>query len=166
MQRKPDAWIRHKYALGLYAVGQVEEAIRYASEAALPYQRLGYRWEVYLDLGNMLYEAGENELAAKHILLAIAIRRAEGWEKMPANLQSAIQRLNLSLDSLPTVKALHRELEPFWKSMKPRTKTSHTGVIEVIHDPRQIRIRPGRRITTSIISRCGIIRVMGKLPSE
>ncbi|MBE2193411.1 MAG: hypothetical protein IAE83_04480 [Anaerolinea sp.] len=133
MGRKPDAWIRHRYAMGLYANGQLEEAIHYASEAALPYQRLGYRWEVYLDLGNMLLESGEHELATKHILLAAAIRHAEGWEKIPNNLQSVIHRLNISLEELPSVNSLHRDLQPFWKSMKPRQRTTHTGVIQEIH---------------------------------
>ncbi len=133
MGRKPDAWIRHRYALGLYAIGQLEESIRYASEAALPHQRLGYRWEVYLDLGNMLLESGEHDLATKHIQLAAAIRQAEGWEKIPNNLQLAIHRLNVSLENLPDVKSLHRNLQPYWKSMKPRPRTTHTGVIHEVH---------------------------------
>ena len=134
MGRKPDAWIRHRYALGLYAIGHLEEAIRYASEAAMPSQQLGYRWEVYLDLGNMLLESGNSELASRHILLAVAIRQENGWEKTPHNLQLAIQKLNLSLDNLPDAKSLHRQLQPFWKSMKPHPKTTHTGLIQQIHE--------------------------------
>jgi tetratricopeptide (TPR) repeat protein len=133
IKRKSDAWIRHRYALGLYATGQLDAAIRYASEAALPNQRLGYRWEVYLDLGNMLLEYGEQDLAVKHVQLAVAIRQAEGWAKIPDNLQAAIYRFNVSLENLPDAKSLHRDLEPYWRSMKPRPKTTHTGVILEIH---------------------------------
>ena len=133
MARKPDPWIRHRYALALRAIGRLDEAICYAAEAALPHQRLGYRWEVYLDLGEMLAEMGEDELAASHILLAAAIRKEEGWDKVPQRLQAALRRMNLSLENLPRVKDAHRRLQSFWKSQKPRPKTSHTGIIKLIH---------------------------------
>lgn len=134
MSHKPDPWIRHRYSQGLYALGHLDEAMRYAAEAALPHQRLGYRWEVYLDLGNMLGEAGKDDLAARHILLAAAIRKEEGWDKIPQELQAALKRHNLSVDALPSAKSLHRELQPFWSSMRPRPKTTHSGVIVRIHD--------------------------------
>jgi tetratricopeptide (TPR) repeat protein len=133
IDRKPDAWIRHLYGLTLYGMGHLEEAITYAAQAALPHQRLGFRWEVYLDLGKMLAEKGELELARQHVLLAAAIRHEEGWEKIPTSLQDMVKRLNLSLDSLPPVKKTHRELESFWKSLKPRPKTTHNGAIIMIH---------------------------------
>lgn len=133
MEHKPDAWIRHRYALALRAVGRIDEAIPYAAEAAIPHQRLGFRWEVYLDLGEMLAQIGEEELAAKHILLAAAIRQEEGWEKVPQNLQAALHRMNLSLENLPNAKTLHRELQPSWKSMKPRPQLTHTGIIDYVH---------------------------------
>ncbi len=133
IERKPDPWIRHRYAQALYEVGQLDEAIRYAAEAALPSQRLGYRWEVFLDLGLMLAEKGENELAAKHILLAAAIRREESWVKVPPRLRDALNLYRLSDENIPPAKTLHRELQSFWKSMKPRPRTTHTGVIATIH---------------------------------
>ncbi|GAB4511090.1 MAG: hypothetical protein OHK0046_08700 [Anaerolineae bacterium] len=134
LKRKPDAWIRHRYATALYRVGRLSEAIQYGCQAALPHQRLGYRWEVYLDLGNMLAEAGDSENAAKHILLSAAIRAEEGWERVPRNLQVAFDVFDLSWDNLPRVKQLHRELEPFWKSMQPRPQTTHSGTIIRVHD--------------------------------
>ena len=133
MDRKPDAWVRHKYAIALYSLGRLKEAIGYACEAALPHQRLGFRWEVYLDLGNMLAEAGDLENARQHILLAVAIRRDEGWEKTPQGLQNALQTLDLVEADVPNAKTLHRQLQPFWKSMKPRPKTTDTGVIDFLH---------------------------------
>lgn len=133
MERKPDAWVRHHYARALQQLGRLDEAIATACAIAIPPKGLGFRWEVYLDLGNMLNEKGENEQAAKHILLAYAIRQEEGWEKVPPALQAAIQRNQLSLEKTPSVKALHRELTPFWKSMKIRPKTSHKGVISALH---------------------------------
>lgn len=81
----------------------------------------------------MLAEIGEDELAAKHILLAAAIRKEEGWDKVPPRLQAALHRMNLSLEHLPRVKDAHRELQSFWKSQKPRPKTSHAGIIKLIH---------------------------------
>lgn len=133
MERKSDAWIRRRYALALSSVGRIDEAIAYAAEAAIPHQQLGFRWKVYLDLGNMLADNGQNELASKHILLAAAIRQEEGWENIPQNLQAALRRMELSLEDLPKAKSLHRELQPFWKSLKPRPQTTHTGVIDYIH---------------------------------
>lgn len=133
MERKPDAWIRHRYALALRSIGRIDEAISYAAEAAIPHQRLGYRWEVYLDLGNMLADIGQEELASKHILLAAAIRQEEGWKKVPQNLQVALRQMGLTVEDLPQAKSLHRELQSYWKSMKPCPKTTHTGVIDHIH---------------------------------
>lgn len=134
MERKPDAWIRHRYGLALYQLGHLDEAIQYICEAAIPHQRLGFRWEVYLDLGNMLFESDENDLAIKHILLAAAIRKEEGWEKTPENLQNVLDHYNLSIENLPKVRNLHSELKDFWKSMKPRPITSHKGIIDQIHN--------------------------------
>jgi len=133
MERKPDAWIRHLYARALRSVGRIDEAISYAAEAAIPPKRLGFRWEVYLDLGNMLADTGQKELAAKHILLAAAIRQEEGWEKIPQSLQAALHRMNVTLEGLPQAKSLHQELQPFWKSVRPQPKTTHAGIIDYIH---------------------------------
>ena len=133
MDRKPDAWVRHKYAVALRQLGRLESAIGYACEAALPHQRLGFRWEVYLDLGNMLAETGDIERARQHILLAAAIRQDEGWDKIPKNLYVAFQTLELTGTDIPDAKSLHRDLQPFWKSMQPCPKTTHTGTIIRIH---------------------------------
>jgi len=134
MNRKPDAWIRHRYAMALHQLGHLEQAIPYACEAAIPHQRLGFRWEVYLDLGKLLAEANQSELAAKHIQLAMAIRQDEGWEKIPENLQSALHQFDLSTDDISDAKSLHRELQSFWKSMKPRPITTHRGEIIRVHE--------------------------------
>lgn len=133
MRRKPDAWARHKYAMALYRLGRLEEAVSYACEAALPHQGLGFRWEVFLDLGNMLAETGDMENARLHVLLAAAIRRDEGWEKTPPDLQNALRSLGLADTSAPDAKSLHRQLQPFWKSKKPRPKSTHAGTIKLVH---------------------------------
>lgn len=132
MERKPDPWIRHRYALALRATGDIELAIQYAAEAALPPQRLEYRWEVYYDLGKMLSEAGEGDLAGKHFVLAAAIRQENGWD-LPGSLIAAQGEMALSFEDLPPSKELHRELQSWWKSMTPRPQTAFRGVVKLLH---------------------------------
>lgn len=133
MARKPDLWMRQRYAAAMRELGDIDMAVGYASEAALSPHGLGFRWEVFLDLGLMLADKGEDELATRHILLAAAIRNEEGWPKVPQRLQDALNHYHLSAEETPSAKALHKELQPFWKSMKPRPQTSHSGIILTIH---------------------------------
>jgi tetratricopeptide (TPR) repeat protein len=133
MSRKPDPWIRHKYGLVLQNIGDLEQALRYMSIAAIPSQRLGFRWAVYLDIAKILNKLGEHDLSRKHAQLALAIRQNENWNKIPEDLQSLIQALGISFDETFDAKKIHKELQPYWKSLKPRPKTTHQGTIEKIH---------------------------------
>lgn len=133
LQQKQDFWIRRAYAKCLKELGQVDEAIEQCAVIALSPKGLGFRWEVFLDLGNMLAETGDIENARLHVLLAAAIRRDEGWEKAPQELQHALRSLDLANTNAPDAKSLHRQLQPFWKSKKPRPKTTHAGTIKLVH---------------------------------
>lgn len=132
MERKSDWWVVYKYAQALHEVDEIDNAISYAAKAALPAGGLGFRWELFLDLGNMLAEAGQHDVAIKHVFLAAAIRQEEGWKSV-AKLQTALEQMNLSEENLPQAKILHRELQPFWKSVQPKPRTTHKGYIIRIH---------------------------------
>jgi tetratricopeptide (TPR) repeat protein len=130
--RKSDAWAQAKLASAYSRLGQLDQALILLAQSALLPKGLLFRWEIFLDLGEILEQKGELQSAARHVLLALKIRQEGDAKKVPPRLSEAMKRLNVPQDDPGTSSDLHKQLRPFWKSLKPLPQ--HKGKIHILHD--------------------------------
>jgi tetratricopeptide (TPR) repeat protein len=129
--RRTDAWAQRNLATAHFKLGNFEQSLILLAQCALPPKGLLFRWEVFLDLGETLEKIGDLERAAQHVLLAWKIRNENDAMKVPLRLNNAIQRLNVPNNDPSTSAELHKQLRPFWKSLKPLPQ--HKGKIHILH---------------------------------
>jgi len=114
--RKKDWFIYRDLAQYQFDLRQTDEALSHAIEAALAPGELGFKWELFLLMGQILQAQGKPEQAKKHVLLAAKVRDDE-W-RVPAALSQAAQQMGVELGAPVAAGELHRELRRFWQSEK------------------------------------------------
>lgn len=129
LSKKKDWFIHHRIAQYLFELGQADQALAYALNAALAPGDLEYKWELFLLMGNLLKAPSDLEVAQKHILLAAKIRQELDW-KMPAELSEAVQRLGIDVSSEVSAEDLHRSLRRHWQSLKVADMPEGKGEIK------------------------------------
>ncbi len=131
LSRKRDWFIHHRIAQYHLDLGQPDEALEHAVEALLgpgP-SDLGFKWELFLLTGRILQARSEMEDARKHVLLAAKVRQEQDW-KIPAELTEAASQMDVDLGTDLSARALHKELKPFWRSLKVADMAEGQGEIK------------------------------------
>jgi len=99
--------------------GNEEKALSYAREGMCAYGSISYKVELVEELGNMILNKGDKELALKHYLFAKLLREKEKWY-IDNVLLNKIKTLENECSSLAIEKKeLEKELEIYWDISKP-----------------------------------------------
>jgi tetratricopeptide (TPR) repeat protein len=132
---KPEWFIYNDLALWHYKLGQVDEAFKYAVQAAQAhrqYDKLENKWELFLLMGQILQSKGDIERARTHIGLAFKLRDEQQWGT-PENLSTMMSALNVEVDDNQSSKTLYTELKAEWEHDSPRLQ----GTIKTIKSDRE-----------------------------
>jgi len=117
LSRKKDWFIYHRIAQYLFDLGRLDEALKYAVDAALGRGDLEYKWGLFLLMGDIFKAQLKPEYAQKHILLAAKLRQEQDW-RIPLELSQAVQVMGVDMMTDASVKDLHRDLRQYWQSLK------------------------------------------------
>lgn len=130
--RKKDWFILMDIAEIYFGQSNLDLAMKYAAEAALaPGQKeLGFRWKVYMLLGEILKIQNKHDLASDHVLLAIRVRQENEWGKIPHNLSLLIAELQVKVDDKRSSEQIQNHLMDFWKSIAFADRKQMTGKIK------------------------------------
>lgn len=128
---KAEWFLYFDMAVLLGKIGQADLALKFAARAALDRQELGFRCNVFAEMGKILLGIGEMELANKHLLLATKIRLENEWS-IPSDLQELIDKANVEINEEVAAKALEKELRKYWQSLKFADLKIATGTIKNI----------------------------------
>jgi tetratricopeptide (TPR) repeat protein len=126
--QKKDWFIQRDLARMLHKTGIMDDALRYATEAALNAADLEYKWELFYLMGEILHGLDQLDLARQHILLAVKLRQEHSW-KIGEDLQHSVDSLNIDLASEKTSSDLHRALKPQWESVRLSQRPQKEGWI-------------------------------------
>lgn len=126
---KRDWFIQRDVARLLYEIEHFDEALKYAVEAALNSGDLEYKWELFLLMGSILEALSKTDEAKKHVLLAAKLRQEHEW-RFPQDLQAAIGRLNVDIDTDTSSVELHEKLKSYWNSLKLANLPRVTGEVK------------------------------------
>lgn len=131
LSRKRDWFIHHRIAQYYLDLGQTDEALDHAVEALLgpSPSDLGFKWELFLLTGRILQSRSEMEDARKHVLLAAKVRQEQDW-KIPPELTEAASQMDVDLGTDVSARALHKELKPYWRSLKVADMPEGQGEIK------------------------------------
>ena len=129
LSRKKDSFIYHKIAKYLFELGHIDEALDHTVEAALGPGELGYKWELFLLMGEILEAQSKSDDARKHVLLAARIRQEQDW-RIPPELSQAVQDMGVDMSTDVSVQDLHRELRRYWQSLKVADMSEGKGEIK------------------------------------
>jgi tetratricopeptide (TPR) repeat protein/cold shock CspA family protein len=131
LTRKRDWFIHHRIAQYYLDLGRTDEALEHAIEALLgpgP-SDLGFKWELFLLTGRILQARSEMEDARKHVLLAAKVRQEQDW-KIPSELTEAASEMDVDLATDVSARELHRELRPYWESLRVADMPEGQGEIK------------------------------------
>lgn len=119
---KTDWFLYKELAEILWQADQFEEALKMAQQAATEPGELSKKLNLWMLLADCYHQAGQAELAQNCRLLALQIRREQGWT-IPENLQALHQRFV----QLESSQVLWRKLQAEWPTMpKQSSKVSST----------------------------------------
>ncbi len=119
---KSEWFIHRDLALWLRELGRVDEAYTQSVHAALSHRKsdeLENKWELFLLMGQLLQQQGDEKLAQIHTLLAYKLRLEQQW-KLPQDLMETAQRLSIDLQDPRSADELYRELRKEWQNQSPR----------------------------------------------
>ena len=131
MDERAEWFLYFDMALLLEKTGDANAALKYASQAALDRQDIGFRCNVFAEMGRILFDKGELNLAEKHILLAAKTRVEKDWS-IPDDLQHLIDEVNVDISESVSARDLERELKKYWQSLRFADLKHATGTIKNI----------------------------------
>lgn len=129
--RKKDWFIQHEIATFYLDLKRLDDALKYAVDAALGYGRLEYKCELFFLLGKILQAQAKLEEAKKHILLSYQLRRENNW-KIPQELQLKIGELQVDANNALASKQAYQELKEYWQFIKRSNSPKLRGKIKNI----------------------------------
>lgn len=130
--KKRDFFIKHEIAQAYFQLGDLQNAIGVAAQAALGRAGLEFEWEMFLHMAQILQAMGNVERARDHAMLAFKIREENDWN-IPNELMQIIKALERDTSIRVSARDLHKRLRPFWEGLKPRIETACKGHVETLH---------------------------------
>lgn len=123
-------WFLHQdKARFLSHIGDVKEVLKHAALAALAPQQLGFKWSLFFEIGKILLDQGEIDLAKKHLTLAYKIRLDNEWS-IPEDLQSFIEEAGVDISEEIDTRKLEQKLREYWESLTVADLEKMTGTIK------------------------------------
>jgi len=126
---KPEWFLNCRLAVLSYRMKQYDNALRFASEAALTrHLRYAFAWELFQYFAEILRERGQEDMSRRHTALAVRLRNQKGWS-IGDNLRTLCEKLDIDPydNGSPTV--LIEELRSHWKKWRTTGLTRHEGII-------------------------------------
>ena len=114
-------------------LGNGDEALRYASEAALARSPLHFKSDLFLLLAVLLRNDGQEELAKQHAQLAASVRSEEGWAAKGSRLER-FESFGVEVEGGPSAKDLARQLKKYWQEWRAEALPEHEGEIDWFND--------------------------------
>ena len=130
--KKREFFVKHEIALVYFQMGDLQNAIGIAAQAALGRAGLEFEWEMFLHMAEILNAMGDRERAQEHAMLALKIRQENNWN-IPNELTQIIKTLGVDPSIDVNARTLYKRLRPFWETLKPRTETAFIGRIVKIY---------------------------------
>lgn len=131
MDHKAEWFLYFDKAFLLNKIGNMHEALKFASFAALERKELGYKCNVFLLMGKILLNKGELDLAKKHLLLAAKIRLENEWS-IPDELKGLVDQTSINISESKPAKDLAKDLRYYWQSMRFADLDNAVGTINNI----------------------------------
>jgi tetratricopeptide (TPR) repeat protein len=131
LDSKSEWYIQFEMARFQLKLGNHEQALKYASEAALNRQKLGYKWELFYTMAILLKQMGEIELAKQHGLLATKIRIENEW-KIPHELHNLLNDMGVNPEASSSAQQIEKQLIAYWRSLKLAGLPKNSGYIKNI----------------------------------
>lgn len=129
-QRKRDWFVSKEIAKLYYDQSDYDSALKFSAEAALaPGQdNLGFRWELFMFMGQVLKSQQQIEKAKDHLLLAAKVRQKENW-KIEPTLSSLLSELEVDLTDQRSIVQIHKSLVPYWDGIVHQGQEKLAGTI-------------------------------------
>jgi len=127
-RRKKDWFVSKEIAKMYFDQSDYQSALKCCAEGALaPGQdKLSFRWELFLFMGQVLIKQQQPEKAREHLLLAAKLRQEAEW-KVDPELASLVSELGVNLADARPVKQLHKGLLPYWEGIAHEGQTRQAG---------------------------------------
>lgn len=123
LKRKREWFIEKELAELYYEKGNIESALKLATDAMNNFGPLEFKVDLLYLLGKILRQQDKLELSFQHFSLSKLIRQAEGW-KLPQKLFDELRKFTFPEIPQTDFKKLKNELQKYWDSFKaPQTKT-------------------------------------------
>ena len=126
MERKRDWFIKKEMGECYFALEDFDNAWKMYVEAALEPGDLGFKWELFLRMGELLKNQEKTEYTKDVISLAMKVRQDQDWD-IPDELQAIAA--DLKIQKLPKIdlEKLYGELMKTWKKEKYSQLPEMTG---------------------------------------
>jgi tetratricopeptide (TPR) repeat protein len=131
LDSKSEWYIQFEMARFQLKLGNHEQALKYASEAALNRQGLEFKWKLFQMMAIMLKQMGEIELAKQHGLLATKIRIENEW-KIPQELHNLLNDMGVNPEASSSAQQIEKQLIAYWRSIKLADLPKNYGYIKNI----------------------------------
>lgn len=129
MDHQPEWFLHFAMAKFQNQIGNSKEALKHAAMAALDPQQLGFKWSLFFEIGMILLDQGEIDLAKEHLTLAYKIRLDNEWS-IPEDLQSFIEKAGVAISEDVGTRKLEQKLREYWKSLTVADLEKMTGTIK------------------------------------
>lgn len=129
-KNKKDWYIQKEISDNYYFMGDLDNSLKYAIEAALNFGDIDKKVNLYVLIGDLLEEKGETEKAIKHYQLAYAIRLHNDWG-ISDDLLEKLEDTDINLDDDNYWK-IEKELRGEWESLKYSNQSRIYGTIRTI----------------------------------
>ncbi|MFH0736343.1 MAG: hypothetical protein V1773_17495 [bacterium] len=111
---KKEWFVFKEYAEELVKLNEINEALKYAVDAALIKGEILLRLDLFNVISEILLKKNEKELAEKHTLLELAVRVERNW-KIPKHLEDLYVQIKDELNNYSS-KILLEECRNYWKT--------------------------------------------------
>lgn len=130
--KKKKEWFLWSEMAELYnAIGNNDEALKHAAEAALARGDIDKKVNLWQMMGDLYFDNGLFEHALAHWALAFNIRQKEGWS-IPTELQEKIDTHHINPDDYHPIEAQIQRLSSLWQETLYHDQTPLTGTIDNI----------------------------------
>lgn len=121
LKKKREWFIQKELAELYFEKGNIESALKQASDAMNNFGPLEFKVDLLFLLGKILKYQDKLELSFQHFSLSKLIRQAEEW-KLPQKLVDELRTFTFSEIPQSDFKKLKNELQKYWDSFKSQQK--------------------------------------------
>jgi len=129
--RKDEWFIYFDIAIAYKIINDLDNAIKYATKAALSFGDYNKKIKVYSFLGSLLKEKGKIEETKLHVYFVYLIRKSNNWS-LDQQTSAIIKELNINTENNISLHELKDKLEKIWEELYyPKEKIVY-GTIKTI----------------------------------